>query len=203
MIIETMEQLEAVYDAPVPAAARASDLDRLIPPYAKLIEASSFFLLATSGPDGLDCSARGDPPGFVRVEDERTIVFPDRRGNNKIDSLRNIVRDPRVSLLFLVPGTGIILRVNGRARISVEEALLASFAVGSARPRSALIVTVDAAFMQCARAVMRSKLWDATAHVDPGSIPSMGDVLAHATAGREGGKQFDEAAPARMEQSLW
>jgi len=203
MIIETMDQLEALYDTPVPAAAKASDLDHLIPPYVRFIEASPFFLLATSGPDGLDCSARGDPPGFVRVENERTILFPDRRGNNKIDSLRNIIRDPRVSLLFLIPGTGIILRVNGRAQVSIDDALLASFAVGSALPKSVLIVTVEAAFMQCARAIMRSKVWDAAAHTAPKDIPSMGDVLAYVTHGKEGGKTFDEAAPARMKQSLW
>lgn len=203
MIVETIAQLEAIYNAPVPAAATASDLSYLIPPYVELIEASPFFVLATSGPEGLDCSARGDPPGFVRVKDERTIMFPDRRGNNKIDSLRNIVRDPRVSLMFLFPGTGIILRLNGRALISTEEALLGSFAMAGAVPRSVVIVTVEAVFLQCARAIMRSKLWDAAAHIDPKRIPSVGDVLACATAGKEGGKQFDELASARMGQSLW
>lgn len=203
MIVETIAQLEAIYNAPVPAAATGSDLSYLIPPYVELIEASPFFVLATSGPEGLDCSARGDPPGFVRVKDERTIMFPDRRGNNKIDSLRNIVCDPRVSLMFLFPGTGMILRLNGRALISTEEALLGSFAMGGAVPRSVVIVTVEAVFLQCARAIMRSKLWDAAAHIDPKSIPSVGDVLACATAGKEGGKQFDELASARMGQSLW
>ncbi|KQN07147.1 pyridoxamine 5'-phosphate oxidase [Sphingobium sp. Leaf26] len=203
MIIDTMEQLEAVYDAPIPSAAKASDLDKLIPPYVQLIEASPFFVLATSGAEGLDCSARGDPPGFVRVQDERTIIFPDRRGNNKIDSLRNIICNPLVSLMFLIPGTGIILRINGRAQISIDEGLLASFAIGSALPRSAVIVTVEMAFMQCARAIIRSKLWDAAGQVDQKCIPSMGDVLAYVTNGREGGKQFDEVAPTRMMQSLW
>ncbi|OYX63290.1 MAG: flavin-nucleotide-binding protein [Sphingomonadales bacterium 32-64-17] len=203
MIIETIEQLESVYDAPVPAAAKVSDLNHLIPPYAKLIEASPFFLLATNGPQGLDCSARGDPVGFVRVTDDRTIMFPDRRGNNKIDSLRNIISDPRVSLLFLVPPTGIILRVNGRARISIAENLLTSFAVGSALPKSVTIVTVEAAFLQCARAIMRSKLWDRSSYADEKAVPTMGDVLAYASKGSEGGKKFDEAAPTRMSQSLW
>lgn len=203
MIIETFEELEAIYDAAVPAAAKACDLDYLIPPYVKLIEASPFFVIATCGPEGLDCSARGDPPGFVRVVDDRTIVFPDRRGNNKIDSLRNIIRDPRVSLMFLFPGAGTLLRVNGRARISAHEPLLATFAVGNALPKTAVIVTVEAAFMQCARAIMRSKLWDDEARVDQKSIPSMGDILAYATNGKEGGKEFDEVAQSRMGQSLW
>ena len=203
MIIQTIEELEEVYNLPVAAMVKACDRDYLIPPYVKLIEASPFFVLATCGPEGLDCSARGDPPGFVRVSDKRTIIFPDRRGNNKIDSLRNIVRDPRVSLMFLVPGTGLILRLNGRAQISTEEALLSSFAVGNAAPKSVVIVTVDVVFMQCARAIMRSKLWDASAHVDPKSIPSMGNILAHVTDGREGGERFDDDAPTRMQRSLW
>lgn len=203
MIIETIEQLEAVYTAPVPAAAAAADANRLLPPYAALIATSPFFVLATSGPEGLDCSARGDPPGFVRVQDEQTILFPDRRGNNKIDSLRNIVRDPRVSLMFLVPGTGTILRINGRAQVAVDDELCASFSVGSAIPKSVIIVTVEAAFMQCARAIMRSKLWDSSAYPDPKSAPSMGDILAFATDGQEGGRKFDAAAPARMGQTLW
>ena len=203
MIIQTIEQLEAVYTLPVPAAARAADTDRLIPPFAKLIEASSFFVLATSGPEGLDCSARGDPPGFVRVPDDKTVLFPDRRGNNKIDSLRNMVRDPRVSLMFLIPGTGTILRVNGRAAISIDETLCTSFAVGGVAPKSVVAVTVEAAFMQCARAIMRSKIWDGAAHIDPKNVPSMGDILAYATSGKEGGRTFDEAAPARMGQTLW
>ncbi len=203
MILETIEHLEATYSSAVPAAAKISDLRYLIPPYIKLIEASPFFLMATSGPEGMDCSARGDSPGFVQVRDERTIIFPDRRGNNKIDSLRNIVHDPRVALLFLVPPTGIILRVNGRAQISIAEELLEKFRVGSALPKSVLIVTVEVAMMQCARALMRSKLWDAASYTDPKSIPTVGDVLACASQGRDGGQQFDQAASARMEQTLW
>lgn len=203
MIIETIEQLEAVYTAPIPPAAAAADANRLLGPYAELIAASPFFVLATSGPGGLDCSARGDPPGFVRVQDEQTILFPDRKGNNKIDSLRNIVIDPRVSLMFLVPGTGTILRITGRAQVSVDDELRGSFSVGAAIPKSVIIVTVEAAFMQCARAIMRSNLWDGSTYPDPKSIPSMGDILAFATNGQEGGKDFDAAAPARLRQTLW
>jgi PPOX class probable FMN-dependent enzyme len=130
-------------------------------------------------------------------------MFPDRRGNNKIDSLRNIVRDPRVALMFLIPGSGTILRINGRALVSIEDELRASFRVGNAIPKSVVIVTVEVAFMQCARAIMRSKLWDSQAYPDPKSIPSMGDILAFATNGKEGGKTFDAEAPTRMRQSLW
>ena len=203
MFIHSIEELEAVYDMPVPPAAKATEADKLIPPFAKLIEASPFFVLATSGPEGLDCSARGDAPGFVRVEDANTLIFPDRRGNNKIDSLRNIVRDPRVSLMFLAPGTGTILRVNGTARVCIDEALCRSFAIDSATPKSVVIATVEAAYLQCPRALLRSRLWDASAHIDPKSIPSTGDILSYMTRGKEDGKAFDEIAAARMRSTLY
>jgi hypothetical protein len=128
--------------------------------------------LATSGPEGLDCSPRGDKPGFVRVHDEKTLMLPDRRGNNRIDSLRNIVRDPRVALLFLIPGVGNTLRVNGRAHLSVAPALLASFAVDDKPPRSVTVIEVDAVYFQCARALVRSELWNPECHVDPKSCPA-------------------------------
>lgn len=203
MIIETLNQLESIYTGSVPAGAKVSDLDCLIPPYRRMIERSPFFLLATNGSEGLDCSARGDPAGFVRAPDEKTIVFPDRRGNNKIDSLRNIIHDPRVALLFLVPPTGLILRVTGRAQISVADELMSSFAVGNTLPMSVLIVHVESAYMQCARALMRSKLWDASTYVDPASVPSMGDVLAHASVGEIDGAEFDNEAPSRLVRTLW
>lgn len=203
MIITTIEQLESVYNAPVPAAARATETAQLIPPFIKLIEASPFFVLATCGPEGLDCSARGDSPGFVRVQDAKTLIFPDRRGNNKIDSLRNIVRDPRISMMFLIPGTGTILRINGKACISIDETLCCSFAIKEAIPRSVIITTVEVAYMQCARALLRSRLWDATEHVNPKNIPSTGDILSYVTQGKEDGQAFDAAANGRLSSTLW
>src|SRR5687767_12678028 len=124
--ISSLAELEALYDQPTEASL-LKEMDRIIPEYRALIEAAPFAALATQGPEGLDCSPRGDAPGFVRVQDEKTLLLPDRRGNNRIDSLRNIVRDPQVALLFLIPGIGETLRVNGRAVISVEPALLESF----------------------------------------------------------------------------
>lgn len=203
MIVDSIEKLEGIYNEPVSPAAKKIHADYLIAPFQKLIEASPFFLLATAGPDGLDCSARGDPPGFVRVRDEKTLLIPDRRGNNKIDSLRNIIADPRVALLFLIPGTGTILRVNGRACISAEAQLCQSFAVNAALPKSVLIVTVEAAFFQCARALLRSRLWEMDARVAPDAIPSTGDVLSYFSGKAEEGKAFDEAATARMRGTLW
>jgi PPOX class probable FMN-dependent enzyme len=143
--VTTVADLEALYGQPIEAAT-VKEIDRITPHYRAYIEASPFATLATSGPEGLDCSPRGDKPGFVRVADEKTLMMPDRRGNNRIDSLRNIVRDPRMALLFLVPGVGNTLRVNGRARLSVEPGLLASFAVEGKPPRSVMVIEVDAVY---------------------------------------------------------
>src|SRR5271156_3170910 len=141
--ITTAEQLEALYtDAPY-GPALIKEVDYITPQYRKLIEAAPFVVMATSGPEGLDCSPRGDPPGFVRVTDEKTLVIPDRRGNNRIDSLRNLARDPRISLLFLIPGVGETIRVNGRAKISTDPKLTESFVVNGKSPKCVLMVIVE------------------------------------------------------------
>ena len=171
--------------------------------YRRLIAASPFAVLATCGPEGLDCSPRGDRPGFVHVVDDRTLVLPDRRGNNRIDSLRNVVRDPRVALLFLIPGSGTTFRVNGRARLCDDPAVLATYAVDGALPRTAIVVRVEAAYFQCARAIVRSELWDARRHVDLTTIPTPGEMLARLTNGRVGGEAYDTEWPARAASTMW
>lgn len=202
-IIDNLEALEALY-TPAPAATSTVKVsDRITPHYRALIEASPFLALATVGPEGLDCSPRGDQPGFVRVADERTLILPDRRGNNRIDSLRNVVRDPRVALMFLIPGSGTTFRVNGRAVISADPGLLASFAVDGKAPRTCLVVTVVEAYFQCARAIVRSGLWDAETQVDPRSLPSPGAMLAAMSQDAIGGKAYDDAWPERAAASLW
>ena len=203
MIVKDLDQLEALYALPLAPAAVVKETDHITPHYRRLIEASPFVALATSGPEGLDCSPRGDAAEVVRIADERTLILPDRRGNNRIDSLRNIVRDPRVALLFLIPGSGTTFRVNGHALISADPELLASFAVESQAPRSAIVVTVERAYFQCARAIVRSGLWDPERHVDPDSLPTPGEILAALTLGEVGGKPYDEAWPARAAASLW
>jgi PPOX class probable FMN-dependent enzyme len=203
MIIDSLEQLAAIYDAPPTPASLVKELDRLTPEYRALVEASPFVAIATAGPEGLDCSPRGDLPGFVRVQDERTLVLPDRRGNNRIDTLRNIVRDPRVALLFLIPGSGTTFRVNGLAHISADADLLASFAVNGQPPRTALVVQVQQAYFQCARAIVRSGLWDPARHADPRALPTPGQMLAAVSAGEVGGTAYDEAWPARAAATLW
>ena len=133
-LVTTLEQLEALYAEPLPALRSSRRSTTSTPHYRAFIEAAPFVALATSGPEGLDCSPRGDPPGFVRVLDEKTLLIPDRRGNNRIDSLRNIVRDPRVALLFLIPGVGETMRVIGRAAISTDPELTASFVMNGKTP---------------------------------------------------------------------
>lgn len=201
-VIETVEQLEAIYGFPNDAST-VKVADRITPAYRKLIESSPFAALATSGPEGLDCSPRGDLPGFVSIHDEKTLMMPDRRGNNRIDSLRNIVRDPRVALLFLIPGSGTTLRINGRALVSADADLLASFKMDGKAPRTVIVMTIRELYFQCARAIVRSDLWNPDKRVDPRLLPTPGQILAAMSENRVGGEEYDRAWPERARQSLW
>ena len=200
--VADLAMLEALYGEPA-APSLAKEVPALTPGYRRLIEASPFLILATSGPGGLDASPRGDGPGFVRVADERTLLIPDRRGNNRIDSLRNILADPRVGLLFLVPGMNETLRVNGRATIDADRDLCDSFAVDGKAPRSVLVVAIDSVFFQCARALLRSRLWDPAAQVPRAALPSVGTLLAEASAGREGGEAYEQSLAERLPKTLY
>jgi hypothetical protein len=201
--IATTAQLEQLYsDAPYGPAV-FKETDRITAQYRKLIEAAPFCVIATSGPEGLDCSPRGDPPGFVRVVDAHTLMIPDRRGNNRIDSLRNLVRDPRISLLFLIPGVGETMRVNGHARISTDPKLTESFVMNGKVPKCVLVVTVERAYFQCTKAIIRSKLWDPASIVDRKTLPTAGSILAELTDGKMGGEAHDRAAPARIKETIY
>ncbi len=200
--VADVEALEKLYGLPSGASVE-KEIDYLHPHYRRLIAASPFFVLATSGPDGVDASPRGDAPGFVVVEDEKTLLIPDRRGNNRIDSLRNIIANPHVALLFLIPGIGETLRVNGRAEISTDPALLERFRVEGSPPRSVIVIRVDTVFFQCARAIFRSKLWDPAQHIERGSLPSLGTILADITRGRFDGKEYDKGLYDRLKGSLY
>jgi uncharacterized protein len=202
-LITSTAELEKLYsDAPYGPAV-FKEADRITPQYRKLIEATPFAVLATCGPEGLDCSPRGDPPGFVRVADEHTLLIPDRRGNNRIDSLRNLVRDPRVSLLFLIPGVGETMRVNGRAVISTDPKLTESFVFNGKTPKCVLVVTVERAYFQCTKAIIRSKLWDPATRVDRKTLPTPGSILAELTDGKMGGPEHDRLAPERIKQTIY
>ena len=160
-------------------------------------------MLSTVGPEGTDCSPRGDPPGFVQVLDDRRVALPDRPGNNRIDSLRNIVRDPRVSLLFLIPGMGETLRINGEAVISTDPDLMAGFAIRGKLPKSVLVVTVDRIYFQCQKALVRSRLWQADAQVDRASLPSAGDIIKELTSAEFDNRQYDADYPERMKRTIY
>ncbi len=201
-LVTTLEELEALYDTPY-GPAIAKEIDHVNAHYRAFIEAAPFCALATNGADGLDCTPRGDPPGFVRVADEKTLLIPDRRGNNRIDSLRNLLHDPRISLMFMIPGCGEVIRVNGRAAISVDPELCRSFVFNDKVPRSVLVVSVERVYYQCAKAIMRSRLWDASTQVDRKSLPSAGTILAGITKGTLGGPEHDRTAPERLQATIY
>jgi len=200
--IESVGELEALYGIPGETSL-VKETAHVTAHYRAYVEASPFCALATVAPEGMDCSPRGDLPGFVRVADEHTLLMPDRRGNNRIDSLRNIVRDPRVALMFLIPGHGNCLRVNGLARVSADPGLLADFAVEGKAPRTVIVIRTRAVYFQCARAIKRSRLWDIDAHVDPAGLPTAGDILAALSDGRVGGPDYDAQWPERAGKSMW
>lgn len=200
--ITTLEQLKAIYGEPV-GNSLVKELDHVSDHYRTMIEASPFVVLATSGPEGLDCTPRGDPPGFVRVVDRNTLMLPDRRGNNRVDSLRNLVIDPRISLLFLIPGVGETLRVNGRAVINTDPALCRSFAMEDKLPRSVIVVTAERVYFQCPKALVRSRLWDPSRHVDRRSLPSSGQILAAIRPGEIDAEALDRAYPERLKQTIY
>jgi uncharacterized protein len=200
--ITTLEQLKAIYGEPV-GNSLVKELDHVSDHYRTMIEASPFVVLATSGPEGLDCTPRGDPPGFVRVVDRNTLMLPDRRGNNRVDSLRNLVIDPRIALLFLIPGVGETLRVNGRAVISTDPALCRTFAMGDKLPRSVIVVTAERVYFQCPKALVRSRLWDPSRHVDRKSLPSSGQILAAIRPGEIDAEALDRAYPERLKQTIY
>lgn len=201
-VITNIADLEELYGVPSePSIVKVAD--HLTGEYRKLIQHSPFVALATSGPEGLDCSPRGGLGGVVHIHDADTVMIPDRRGNNRIDSLRNIVRDPRVALLFLLPGSGTTVRLNGTAQISADRELLASFAVKGKPPRSVIVITVQEVYTQCARAILRSKLWHPEHHLNPLTLPTTGDILAAQTGDRVDGKTYDAEWPKRAKKTLW
>ena len=200
-IVKTVAELDAIYGE-TSEASLIKVSDRLTAGYRRLIEASPIVALATSGPEGLDCSPRGDPGAVMTILDDRTLVLPDRRGNNRIDSLRNIVRDGRVALLFLIPGSNTTLRINGTAEISVDPDLLAGLAMEGKLPRSAIVISIGEIYFQCARALMRARIWEQEAWPDVSDLPTPGSLM------RELKQDFDSLTydrdwPERAKNSMW
>jgi PPOX class probable FMN-dependent enzyme len=201
-LITTTEQLEALYGEKNPNSV-IKEIHHINGGYRKLIEAAPFVAVATSGPEGLDCSPKGDPAGFVRILDDKTIAIPDRPGNNRIDGFRNIVRDPRVALLLLIPGVGETLRINGRADISIDPELMQSFAINGKLPRCVMVVHIDSIYFHCSKAIVRSKLWDEATKIDRKNLPSTGTIVAELSGGKAGGEEYDRAAPERIKAQLY
>jgi PPOX class probable FMN-dependent enzyme len=200
--VTTAAQLEALYGAPAPRSL-IKEIDYISGHYRAFIEAAPFVVVATSGPEGLDCSPRGDPPGFIRVLDEKTLLIPDRRGNNRIDSLRNLVADPRISLLFLIPGVGETLRINGRAEIVTDPGLCATFAMQGKAPVSLLAVTAERVYFQCPKALVRSHLWSPEAQIPRSGLPSAGEILDEITKGEIDSGAYDRTYPQRLKDTLY
>lgn len=200
--IASIEQLEALYGAPSDRAL-IKEIDHISDHYRAFIEKAPFVVVASSGPEGLDCSPRGDPAGFVRVADPKTVLIPDRRGNNRVDTLRNLVRDPRIALLFLIPGIGETLRLNGRAEILIGPDLLDSFAVNGKPPRSVISVTVDRVYFQCQKALVRSRLWNADAQVPRGELPTSGQILEALSNGEFDGGTYDRGYDDYMKETIY
>lgn len=199
-MIETIEKLEALYGTPKDASTRKVATE-MVPIYRRWIEQSRFCVLSTVGPEGTDASPRGDDGSVVTVIDAKTLAMPDWRGNDRIDSLRNIIRDPRLSLMFMVPGSSSVVRVNGRGRISADAEMLERFQRGSALPRSVLLIAIEEVYFQCSRAIMRSRLW--SVGDDTGDLPTPGEMLKAMTDGEVGGDAYDAEWPERARKSLW
>ncbi|PCH45419.1 MAG: hypothetical protein COC23_07455 [Hyphomicrobiales bacterium] len=200
--VTSQQQLDEIYPRKVAATSWDKETPIINATYRKLIEAAPFLTIASVGPEGMDCSPRGDGPGFVHIIDDGTIAIPDRRGNNRLDTIRNIVGDERVALLFLIPGFNETLRINGRAHISVDPDLLKTFSVNEKLPASAIIVEIDTIYFQCARALKRAGLWDAEAQVDPKSLPSAGELVKSVVDSFDAG-EYDKALPARQKETLY
>ena len=185
-VISTLAELETLYPETVYPPARVKETNRITKAYQALIEASPFCVMATSGPDGLDTSPRGDPKGFVRVVDDKTVILPDRRGNNRIDSLRNLVTDPRIALIFLIPGVSETVRVMGRATISTDPELCASFAMQGKAPRCVLVIAVEQVFFHCAKAIVRKSCGTRQSRSSATTAPTPGKILAEISGGKDG-----------------
>jgi PPOX class probable FMN-dependent enzyme len=201
-IVRDATELEALHDPALERSVR-KQLDHLDEHCRALIAASPFVVIGTQADGYADNSPRGDAPGFVKVVDDHTLIVPDRRGNNRLDSLRNIARNPAVGLLFLIPGINETFRVNGDAVISRDPMLTAQFAVEGKTPRTVLIVKVKEAYIHCSRALVRSDLWNPAKHARRDAVPSFGTVMAAHTKGFVEASTVDEEAITRVPATLY
>ncbi|WP_367281149.1 pyridoxamine 5'-phosphate oxidase family protein [Sneathiella sp.] len=198
----SVEELYSVYKPPAERAVQ-KEIPRLDKHCRDFIALSPFLVMSTDGGDGTaDASPRGDAPGFVTVLDDNTLALPDRPGNNRLDSLLNILRNPAVGLIFLVPGINETLRINGKATISLDPDLMEAHAVQGKLPRSVLKIAVTSAYMHCAKALIRSKLWDPDSKVERSVFPTLGQVLADQIAGMDA-EQSDAYLEVAYKENLY
>jgi PPOX class probable FMN-dependent enzyme len=202
LLISSEAELSEMYGSPLERSLR-KQIDRLDDYCRAFIAASPLVIIGTQGESAADNSPRGDLPGFVKVADDHTLLIPDRRGNNRLDTLRNLVRNPMIGLLFLVPGVHETFRVNGEAVISRDPALAGQFAMQDKAPRTVIVVKVKEAYVQCSRALVRADIWNPAKHAQAGSVPSMGCMLAAHTGGFVDARAFDEEAKVRVPTTLY
>jgi len=199
--IDTIEALEGLYKPAVPTSL-TKELDHISDHYRAFIEKSPFVVIASAGEGGLDCSPRGDPAGFVQVLDQYTVLIPDRRGNNRLDTLRNLVNDPRVSLLFLIPGIGETLRINGHAYILTDQDLIRRFEIKGKSPAAVLMIKTDRVYFQCQKALVRSKLWNEETKIERSELPSTGEILQNLQKDFDG-EAYDRDYPDRLKKTIY
>lgn len=198
--LQTLDALHALYGTPGESSTRKV-AGRITPGYRQWIERAKFCALTTVGPEGTDCSPRGDDGPVVQIMDDQTLALPDWRGNNRIDSLRNVVRDPRVTLMLMVPGSANVVRINGQGAVSADPTLLGQFDRKGAQPRSVILIRIEEIYFQCARALIRSGLW--AGQDQSVGLPTPGTLLAEMTDGAIDGTAYDADWPDRAKASMW
>jgi PPOX class probable FMN-dependent enzyme len=199
--VTSLEHLQSLYGQS-PETSLVKETDRITPHYRALIEAAPFAALASTGTGGLDCTPRGDGPGFIAILDDKTLALPDRRGNNRLDTLKNVIEDPHVALLFLIPGLSETLRVNGRAHVTTDPDLIARFTVEGKAPATVLLIEIDRIYFQCARALLRARLWDPDARVDPKTLPTAGQMVKALKQDFDA-EDYDSRMPAELKANLY
>ena len=201
--IHTTEQLDKIY-GDVSAGATGKETDYVTAPGRAFIAASPFLILATASQTGIDCSPKGDAPGFAQLLDDRTILIPDRPGNNRIDGMKNIIANPKIGIIFMIPGANDTYRVNGSARISVDPELLARFEVRGKPPRAVMVVSVEEAFNHCPKAFVRAKLWQSGGDGRPENAPTLGSFAAFRDGADEAyAAKYDVEYAERMPKQLY
>ena len=201
-IISSLEELTAFYEATNPLSIE-KETSFLTTEYQAWLSQSRFFALATQGVDGLDCSPRGDKTGQAfKILDDKTLIIPDRRGNNRLDSLKNIIKDPKVALMFLIPGINEALRINGTAVITTDQDLIDNFVVNGQAPKSVIYVKIEAVYFQCARAIIRSDLWKTDNQQDLAQVPTAGKMMKSAKASFDA-EAYDKSLPERQNTTLY